>query len=101
MFLIFFQTGSGPDLAGMRRRLSSQKLGGSRSSSNTDLSMTRSRQLSGKRSIAPILGEDKLIQVEKSETASVKWSVYLDYFRAAGWHMSGGTFILYFIYQGK
>jgi hypothetical protein len=44
---------------------------------------------------------DQLIEVEKSETESVKLSVYKDYFRAAGWSLSLGTFVLYFIFQGR
>jgi len=47
------------------------------------------------------IGKDKLIEIEKSETESVKLSVYKDYFRAAGWTLSIGTFMLYFIFQGK
>lgn len=43
---------------------------------------------------------DKLIEAEKAETESVKASVYLDYFRAAGWGITFATIGLYFIFQG-
>ena len=41
-----------------------------------------------------------LIEAEKKETESVKWSIYLDYFKAAGVGMSISTFFLYLIFQG-
>lgn len=43
---------------------------------------------------------DKLIEVEKAETESVKASVYLDYFRAAGWGITFATIALYVVFQG-
>ncbi|OXA43509.1 multidrug resistance-associated protein 1 [Folsomia candida] len=45
-------------------------------------------------------GMDKLIESEKSETEGVKASVYLDYFRAAGWGITISTFFLYLTFQG-
>lgn len=49
--------------------------------------------------VAQISG-DKLIEAEKAETESVKASVYLDYFRAAGWGITFATIALYVVYQG-
>lgn len=44
--------------------------------------------------------ENKLIEVETAETKRVKASVYLDYFRAAGWTLVGGTLVMHLIFQG-
>lgn len=45
------------------------------------------------------VGGSKLIEKEKSETESVKLTVYLDYFRSGGWMYFIGTVALYFICQ--
>ncbi|CAG7833091.1 unnamed protein product [Allacma fusca] len=42
----------------------------------------------------------KLIEKEKAETSGVKLSVYLDYFRAAGWGMTILTFLFFLFFQG-
>ncbi|ODM94820.1 Multidrug resistance-associated protein 1, partial [Orchesella cincta] len=41
----------------------------------------------------------RLIEIEKAETKSVKASVYLHYFQAAGWTLACGTLILHLIFQ--
>ncbi|CAG7833092.1 unnamed protein product [Allacma fusca] len=41
-----------------------------------------------------------LIEKEKAETAGVKFTVYFDYFRAAGWTMTFFTFLFYLLFQG-
>lgn len=89
---------AGSDAGGMRRRISSARsLEGSMSRSG---SVRRGEEL--RRHAGSLQGgKDRLIEVEKSETDSVKMAVYMDYFRAAGWHMSVGTFALYFVYQGE
>ncbi len=43
---------------------------------------------------------DQLIEVENVEKESVKASVYLDYFRAAGWEISFATVAFYVVFQG-
>ncbi|KZC08998.1 Multidrug resistance-associated protein 1 [Dufourea novaeangliae] len=43
---------------------------------------------------------DKLIEVEKTETGSVKWQVYSHYFKSIGWFLSIATIIMNAIYQG-
>ena len=40
-----------------------------------------------------------LIETEKLEIGGVKWEVYAYYAKSIGWLFSGGTFLLYFIYQ--
>ncbi|ODM95243.1 Multidrug resistance-associated protein 1 [Orchesella cincta] len=45
------------------------------------------------------VGENKLIEKEKSETESVKLAVYLDYFRSGGWLFAFATFFLYLMCQ--
>ncbi|XP_018907576.2 multidrug resistance-associated protein 1 isoform X5 [Bemisia tabaci] len=42
----------------------------------------------------------KLIEVEKAETGSVQWHVYLHYFKAIGWSLSLATIILIIMFQG-
>jgi len=59
----------------------------------------RPSEISNAASIAA--GIDKLIEAEKSETEGVKVSVYMDYFKAAGWLLSLGTFLLYLLFQSK
>ncbi|CAG7836472.1 unnamed protein product, partial [Allacma fusca] len=44
--------------------------------------------------------KSKLIEKEKAETSGVKLSVYLDYFRAAGWGMTFLTFLFYMFSLG-
>ncbi|ODM88995.1 Multidrug resistance-associated protein 1, partial [Orchesella cincta] len=43
--------------------------------------------------------KDHLIEIEKAETKSVKASVYLDYFQAAGWTIACATLALHFTFQ--
>ncbi|ODM88268.1 Multidrug resistance-associated protein 1 [Orchesella cincta] len=43
---------------------------------------------------------DKLIETETAETEGVKASVYLDYFRAAGWGLTFATIAFYVVFQG-
>ncbi|XP_076628337.1 multidrug-Resistance like Protein 1 isoform X1 [Colletes latitarsis] len=43
---------------------------------------------------------EKLIDVEKSETGSVKWQVYSHYFKSIGWFLSISTIIMNAIFQG-
>ncbi|OAD61579.1 Multidrug resistance-associated protein 1 [Eufriesea mexicana] len=45
------------------------------------------------------LGE-QLIEVEKTETGSVKWRVYSHYFKSIGWFLSISTIIMNAIFQG-
>ncbi|XP_043526935.1 multidrug resistance-associated protein 1 isoform X6 [Frieseomelitta varia] len=49
--------------------------------------------------LPPKLGE-KLIEVEKTETGSVKWRVYSHYFKSIGWFLSILTIIMNAIFQG-
>ncbi|XP_043784901.1 multidrug resistance-associated protein 1 [Apis laboriosa] len=42
----------------------------------------------------------KLIEVEKTETGSVKWRVYSHYFKSIGWFLSISTIIMNAIFQG-
>ncbi|ODM97614.1 Multidrug resistance-associated protein 1, partial [Orchesella cincta] len=42
---------------------------------------------------------ERLIELETSETESVKASIYLDYFHAAGWTIVCGTLALHFTFQ--
>ena len=42
-----------------------------------------------------------MIETEKLEIGGVKWEVYAYYAKSIGWLFSGGTFLLYFIYQVK
>ncbi|XP_076227008.1 multidrug-Resistance like Protein 1 isoform X3 [Nomia melanderi] len=44
--------------------------------------------------------KDKLIEVERTETGSVKWQVYSHYFKSIGWFLSIATIIMNAIYQG-
>ncbi|XP_076297622.1 multidrug-Resistance like Protein 1 isoform X1 [Lasioglossum baleicum] len=44
--------------------------------------------------------KDKLIEVEKTETGSVKWHVYSHYLRSIGWFLSIATIVMNVIYQG-
>ncbi|XP_076239794.1 multidrug-Resistance like Protein 1 isoform X1 [Calliopsis andreniformis] len=43
---------------------------------------------------------EKLIEVEKTETGSVKWGVYSHYFKSIGWFLSIMTIIINAIFQG-
>ncbi|XP_053980762.1 multidrug resistance-associated protein 1 isoform X1 [Hylaeus volcanicus] len=43
---------------------------------------------------------EKLIEVEKTETGSVKWQVYSHYFKSIGWFLSITTIIMNAVYQG-
>ncbi|XP_076672367.1 multidrug-Resistance like Protein 1 isoform X1 [Andrena cerasifolii] len=43
---------------------------------------------------------EKLIEVEKTETGSVKWRVYSHYFKSIGWFLSITTIIMNAIFQG-
>ena len=54
-----------------------------------------------KASVAGGPESDTLIEAEHSETESVKVSIYLDYFKAAGVGFAFGTFVLYLAFQGK
>lgn len=47
-----------------------------------------------------IIEGSKLIEKEKSETKSVKLTVYVDYFRSGGWVYFLGVVVTYGIYQG-
>ncbi|KOX68195.1 Multidrug resistance-associated protein 1 [Melipona quadrifasciata] len=49
--------------------------------------------------LPPKLGE-KLIEVEKTETGSVKWRVYSHYFKSIGWFLSILTIIMNAVFQG-
>jgi ATP-binding cassette subfamily C (CFTR/MRP) protein 1 len=44
--------------------------------------------------------QQKLIEVEKSETGSVKWDVYKHYLKSIGWTLAGATVFLNLIFQG-
>jgi len=44
--------------------------------------------------------QNQLILAETSETKSVQLSVYMDYFRAAGWSTAFFTFLFFTGYQG-
>jgi len=44
--------------------------------------------------------KDVLIEAEKSETAGVKLTVYVDYFRAGGWGLAAAMLIFYILFQG-
>ncbi|XP_076374474.1 multidrug-Resistance like Protein 1 isoform X2 [Megalopta genalis] len=43
---------------------------------------------------------DKLVEVEKTETGSVKWQVYSHYFKSIGWFLSIATIVMNAIFQG-
>jgi ATP-binding cassette subfamily C (CFTR/MRP) protein 1 len=43
--------------------------------------------------------ENKLIEVEKAETGSVKWEVYKHYLKSIGWSLSVATVVLNMIFQ--
>lgn len=60
--------------------------------------VARQERLRASIGIAPV---DKLIEAERSETDSVKISVYLNYFKAAGIPFAVGTFVLYLVFQGR
>ncbi|CAD1468702.1 unnamed protein product, partial [Heterotrigona itama] len=49
--------------------------------------------------LPPKLGE-KLIEVEKTETGSVKWRIYSHYFKSIGWFLSILTIIMNAVFQG-
>ncbi|XP_066599372.1 multidrug resistance-associated protein 1 isoform X2 [Prorops nasuta] len=58
----------------------------------------RSNSIKEKEQIQSKIGE-KLIEVEKAETGSVKWRVYSHYFRSIGWFLSISTIVINGIYQ--
>lgn len=71
-----------------------------RTISELDRKSSIAESLKSKSSKGSQIGQSKLIEKEKSETKSVKWSVYMDYFRAGGWRYIIGTFVLYLACQG-
>ncbi|XP_043579583.1 multidrug resistance-associated protein 1 isoform X3 [Bombus pyrosoma] len=50
--------------------------------------------------LLPPKSGEKLIEVEKTETGSVKWRVYSHYFKSIGWFLSISTIIMNAIFQG-
>ncbi|XP_012271250.1 multidrug resistance-associated protein 1 isoform X2 [Orussus abietinus] len=62
-------------------------------------SLARVNSLKEKELLQPKVGE-KLIEVEKAETGSVKWRVYAHYLKSIGWFLSISTIFLNAIYQG-
>ncbi|XP_075224809.1 multidrug-Resistance like Protein 1 isoform X1 [Lycorma delicatula] len=70
-----------------------------RSSESSSSSTSLQRQKSVENSIIK-LNADKLIETEKAETGSVKWSVYKHYLNSIGLFLSVATIILNVIFQG-
>ena len=65
--------------------------------------MSKSLEISGKEK-STSGGKDvreKLIEVEKSETGSVKLSVYFHYLKAVGWKMTFCVLLLHCVFQGS
>ncbi|CAH1713407.1 multidrug resistance-associated protein 1 isoform X3 [Aphis gossypii] len=73
-----------------------------RSESNSNSSMQRQRSIDSEKTIPlPIIDQQaKLIEVEKAETGSVKWEVYVHYLKSIGPFLCISTIVLSIIFQG-
>eukprot|EP00102_Acyrthosiphon_pisum_P020986 XP_016658196.1 PREDICTED: multidrug resistance-associated protein 1 isoform X2 [Acyrthosiphon pisum] len=73
-----------------------------RSESNSNSSMQRQRSIDSEKNIPlPIIEQQaKLIEVEKAETGSVKWEVYVHYLKSIGPFLCISTVVLSIIFQG-
>uniref|UniRef100_A0A8D8XGU9 ABC-type glutathione-S-conjugate transporter n=2 Tax=Cacopsylla melanoneura TaxID=428564 RepID=A0A8D8XGU9_9HEMI len=88
-----------PNLSGVLQRQRSTS-----ASQRSHQSDTRSRSGSdikkGKETSDKLVKEGKLIEVEKSETGSVKWQVYLHYLKSIGLPLSISAILLNIAFQG-
>lgn len=72
-----------------------------RSESNSNSLMQRQRSIdSEKTTPPPVIEQAKLIEVEKAETGSVKWEVYLHYLKSIGPFLCITTMLLSVVFQG-
>ncbi|KAG7197437.1 hypothetical protein KM043_013293 [Ampulex compressa] len=58
----------------------------------------RSNSIKDKELVKPKVGE-KLVEVEKAETGSVKWQVYSHYLKSIGWFLAISTIVMNAVFQ--
>ncbi|XP_015175304.1 PREDICTED: multidrug resistance-associated protein 1 isoform X1 [Polistes dominula] len=66
--------------------------------SQQSVNLLSGKNMKDKAALQPKKGE-KLIEVEKAETGSVKWKVYSHYFKSIGWFLSISTIIMNAVFQ--
>ncbi|XP_043498534.1 multidrug resistance-associated protein 1 isoform X8 [Polistes fuscatus] len=66
--------------------------------SQQSVNLLSGKNIKDKAALQPKKGE-KLIEIEKAETGSVKWKVYSHYFKSIGWFLSISTIIMNAVFQ--
>lgn len=85
------------------RSESSERANGSlqRQMSSDSAKSLRQRSVSLDDSKKGVMAGEKLIEIEKAETGSVKWDVYKHYLKSIGIFLSLATILLNMVFQGK